>query len=175
MFVGDEVLLDVSFAAASGRLANLAHDSLLTASQDAYDAGATGLVWLGPLGWVPGASKLVQVHVHELPGTADSAGVALRWEATGPGGRLLPALDADLRLTAAGEHATLLTVSGVYRPPLGTLGARLDRAILRRVAASTVRTFINRVADAITRPSTAAPAPAAGASPASPPSALETS
>ena len=171
MFAGDEVLLDVSFAAASGRLANLAHDSLLTASQDAYDAGATGLLRLCPLGCVPGASRLVRVHVHELPAAADCAGVALRWEATGTGGHLLPALDADLRLTAAGEHATLLAVSGVYRPPLAALGARIDRAILRRVAASTVRAFIDRVADAIAGPGTAAPA--AGASPAWPPSALE--
>jgi hypothetical protein len=49
----------------------------------------------------------------------------LRWEATGPGGRLFPALDADITLTPAGEHATLLGLAGCYRPPLGSWGRGL--------------------------------------------------
>jgi hypothetical protein len=34
----------------------------------------------------------------------------------------------------------------VYTPPLGGLGARIDRALLHRVAASTVRSFVSRLA-----------------------------
>ena len=66
--------------------------------------------------------------------------------------RLFPALDADLTLRPAGEQATVLTLVGAYRPPLGGLGAGLDRAILHRVATATIRTFLGRVADAIVRP-----------------------
>jgi len=72
--------------------------------------------------------------------------LTLRWESTGPGGRLFPALDADITLTLAGEHATLLLLAGSCRPTLGSLGAGLDRAILHR-AAATIRAFLSRVAD----------------------------
>ena len=45
MFVGDEVLLDVSFTAARARLVNLLRGGLLlSASEDAYGQGITGLV-----------------------------------------------------------------------------------------------------------------------------------
>ena len=46
------------------------------------------------------------------------AGLALRWEATGAGGRLFPVLDADLTLAPDGE-GTVLPLAGSYRPPLG--------------------------------------------------------
>lgn len=153
MFIGDEVVLHVSFTAAKARLANLARGGLLaSASADAYDDGITGLVRVGLLSSAPDMSTLAEAHFLDLVSREDSALLALRWEAIGPGGRLFPALDADVTLTPAGEHATLITLAGAYRPPPGLLGAGLDRAILRRVAAATIRTFINRVADAIGHP-----------------------
>src|SRR5208282_1552677 len=162
MIVGDEVLLEVGFAAAQARLANLTRGgSLLSASREAYGEGITGLARVGPLGSAPGFSRLAEVYFRDLAPSEDSAGLALRWEATGPGGRLFPALDADLKLRPASEQATLLTLVGAYRPPLGTLGARLDRAILHRVATATIRAFLNHVADAIVHPAAAA-APASG-------------
>ncbi len=156
MFVGDEVLLEVSFVAARARLANLTRgSSLLSASREAYGEGITGLARVGPLGSAPGLSRLVEVHVRDLATSDDSAGLALRWEAAGPGGGLFPALDADLTVRSAGEQATTLTLVGAYRPPLGTLGAGLDRAILHRVAAATIGAFLTHVADAIVRPAPA--------------------
>ncbi len=163
MFIGDEVVLHVSFTAAKARLANLARGgSLVSASADAYDEGITGLVRVGPLSSAPGMSTLVEVHFLDLVSREDSALLALRWEAMGPGGRLFPALDADITLTPAGEHATLITLAGAYRPPLGTLGATLDRAILHRVAAATIQTFISRVADAIAHPASGMGEPGRG-------------
>lgn len=156
MFVGDEVVLEVGFVAAQARLANLTRGSLLSASKDAYGEGISGLARVGPLGSAPGLSRLVEVHVRDLATSDHSAGLALRWEATGPGGQLFPALDADLVLRSAGGQATSLTLVGAYRPPLGALGAGLDRAILHRVAAATIRSFLNWVADAIVRPAGAA-------------------
>jgi len=157
MFAGDEVRLEVGFNAAQARLANLIRGgSLVSASQHAYGEGITGLVRVGPLGGAPGISRTVEVQFRELVTRGDTTVLALRWEAVGPGGGLFPALDADITLTPAGEHATMLTMAGAYRPPLGTLGARLDRAILRRAAAATIRSFLDRVAEAIADPAPAA-------------------
>jgi hypothetical protein len=139
VFVGDEVLLTVGFAAARDRLAELAESGVLvSASQDAYRDEGARVVRVG----AGGLSKLVRVEVREL---ARSDGFAIRWEATGPGGRLFPVLDADIRLASAGERAAWLTIAGSYRPPLGSFGGALDRAILHRVASVTIRSFLARV------------------------------
>ena len=157
MFVGEQVLLDVGFTAATARLANLVHGgSLVTASQDAYGEGITGLMRVGPLGPGAAVSRLVKVHFAELVSREDSAVLTLRWEAQGPGGGLFPALDADIMLAPAGEQATMLRLAGAYRPPLGVFGAGLNWAILHRVATATVRSFVGRMADAIAHPATAA-------------------
>ena len=151
------MLLDVSFNAAQARLANLTREgTLLDASQDAYGLGIIGVVRIDPLGSAPGMSRLVEVHFRDLVIHENSAVLTLRWEAIGPGGGLFPALDADITLSPAGEDATLLTLAGAYRPPLGALGARLDQAILQRVAAATIRAFLDRVVDAIAHPASAA-------------------
>ena len=61
----------------------------------------------------------------------------------------------------------MLTVAGAYRPPLGSVGKALDRALLHRVAAATIREFVAQVAARITgQPGADAAAPdGAGASP----------
>jgi hypothetical protein len=143
VFVGDEVRLDVGFAVARERLVRLAGSGLLlSTSEDAYGLGTAGLARVG----IPGLSKLVQIQVRDLAATEGSVGLAIRWEATGPGGGLFPVLDADLRLARAGQRACVLAISGVYRPPLGAVGQALDRAILHRVAAATIRDFVAQVA-----------------------------
>ena len=150
MFVGDEMQIQVSAVAATARLASLADgSSLIRASHAAWDEG---IARVGPAGPVPGMSKLV--HVQFLPAVQRGAvtALALRWEAAGASGRLFPALDANITLLPDGEQATLLGLEGVYRPPAGAAGAWLDRTILHRVAAATIRSFLRRVADAITDP-----------------------
>ena len=156
MFVRDEVLVDAGFEVARDRLAGL--DSwFLTASDHAYGEGMAGLSRIGPRGPAPGISRLAEIRFQSLAADDGRAGLALRWEARGPGGRLFPVLDADLTLTPADENAALLTLAGSYRPPLGSLGAELDRLLLHRVAEATVRNFLERVATALARP-TADPA-----------------
>lgn len=143
MFVGDETSVEISFAVAMERLARLTEsDVLLSTSEDAYSRETTHPMRVG----AGGVSKLVRVQVRELARTDRSAGLAIRWEATGPGDGLFPVLDADLRLAPAGERATLLTMAGSYRPPLGALGDALDRTILHRVATATVRRFLTQLA-----------------------------
>jgi hypothetical protein len=153
MFLGDQVLLSVGFGAAQARLANLARGGLLhRASDAAYGDLGSGLARVGPLSAASGMSKLVAVRFSDMAVHEDFAVAAMRWEATGPGGALFPALDADIKLTRAGDDATVLAVCGVYRPPLGALGAGLDRVVLHRLAQATIRTFTHRIGDAITNP-----------------------
>ena len=96
------------------------------------------------------------MHSRDLKAGDDSAWLPLRWEAAGPGGGLFPVLDADITLIPAGTHSATLTLTGAYRPPLGAVGAGLDRVIVHRIATATVRAFLHRVARAITHPARAA-------------------
>lgn len=150
VFVREELTLDVGIVAASVRLRSLVNDgSLHSASEGAYDNGLVTLMRVGPFGDLPGVSKLVRVRFMDLVINEDCAMLALRWEATGPGGRLFPALDADIRLEDVGGQQTRLILTGAYRPPLAAVGAGLDRAILGRVASATMRSLVGRLAAAI--------------------------
>lgn len=70
-------------------------------------------------------------------------------------GRLFPVLDADLTMPPAGAGQTLMTLNGAYRPPLGGIGAELDRVVLRRGAAATIGSLLTRIADALVSPAPA--------------------
>jgi hypothetical protein len=155
MFVREEARLPVRFAIACTALARLAWgDRLLDASQGAYGGAVSGLAKVGPPGPWPDSSKLVMVHVGDVTASGNEARMPLRWEATGLGNGLFPALDADVSVTPAEDQTTILTLTGVYRPPLGRLGAMLDRAVLSRVAAATIRDFVARLALVIADSST---------------------
>lgn len=157
VFATDEVLVDVGFDAARRRLACLAGDGvLLGAAEYAYGAGIAGLAQeAGP---ATGMSRLAGVRPGDLNETFDRARLGLRWEAIGPDGKVYPALDADLTLTATGATTTLLTLTGVYRVA-GPAHAGLDPAIVHCFAAVTIRSFIARLACALMHPAgTAVPA-----------------
>jgi hypothetical protein len=150
MFVQQETTLPLPFATAMARLENVVHGTVLVAaSHQSYGEGVTGLLRVGPLGPARGVSRLVEVRFRDLVMHGDTAVLTLRWEASGPGGGLFPALDADLTLSSAGADATALRLDGSYRPPLGVVGERLDRAILHRIAAATMESFVGGVAQAI--------------------------
>ena len=78
----------------------------------------------------------------------EPAVLTLRWEVTGPGGRLFPALDAGITLAPAGQHAARLSLAGACRPRLPALGAGRGKPIVHRAAAATTRSFRNRAAHA---------------------------
>jgi hypothetical protein len=149
MFVSQERVLPVSFAAASARLAELSDGRFREASQAVYQDGVAYLMRVGPAGAVPGMSRLVRVRFTEPAHRDGITTIGLRWEAAGVTGGLFPALDADIRLTEdhqAGEDAVRVTLTGSYRPPLGALGAGLDRLVLHTVATATLSTLLDRVA-----------------------------
>ncbi len=157
--------LSVGFPAARAALSAVPGEGWLRrASAAAYDsgmndldarpagtdtAGQAVLARVGPRGDVPLMSKLVQVYARDVLTHEGSAVLTLRWEATGYGGGLFPALDADITLTPAGDGASLLTLDGAYRPPLAGIGTALDKVILHRVATSTVRSLLSQLAESI--------------------------
>jgi hypothetical protein len=175
MFVTDEVSVGTGFRAAQARFVNLLHGTWLAeVSGAAYDGALTGLLRVGPAG--PVTAKLVTVRFLDPVYRGDVMTVGLRWEATGATGALFPVLDADISISPArdptapageatapagegtapaGKESARLALSGSYRPPLGRLGARLDKVIMSRVAGATVRSLLHSVADAVTSPTTA--------------------
>ncbi len=133
--VSEQMTMAAPVPVAAARLANLVASGMFRAASDrAFEAG-TGLFRIGP---APGISRLAAVRFGELTATPDSAHLACRWEVIGPGAGLFPALD------------------GVYRPPLGVLGAGLDKALLHCVATVTIRAFVGRIGAALDNPAPAA-------------------
>ncbi len=150
MFVSDEIRVEAGFEAASKRLSDLADGTAL--GRVSRGAWGDGIARVGPVGPLPGLSKLVHVQFRELARRGGVAVLTIRWQATGAAGGLFPVLDADITLAPDGENAALLGIDGVYGPPAGAIGAAMDRALLHRIATATARSFLNRLADAIADP-----------------------
>lgn len=162
MFIGAEVQLDLGFDAVQAKLAYLVRGGLLPrASGGAYDQWQAGLAQIGPWATALGICSLVQVLVRDMVTRADRATWTMRWEVTGPGGSLFPALDADITLTPAGADATMLAVCGAHRPPPGVPGAGPDRAIMHQAAEVMIQNFTISIRMAIMHPA-ASPEPGHG-------------
>jgi hypothetical protein len=147
MFTDQAVTLGLDFPAARDQFLLLTHGNRLDGmSQDAYSDGLAGQIRVGPLGGVPGMSKLVQVSLLDPVRRDDSVVVPMRWEATGLMGRLFPVLDANLMLGKDDQGLGVLRIAGVYRPPLAALGEELDQIVMRRVASATVRSLLRGMA-----------------------------
>jgi len=150
MFVTSDVTLDLGIAAARARLVHLLRDGgLAISAAAAYDGEVEQVIRVGPLGDLPGISKLVRVRFLDPVYRGDAMTLGMRWEATGPAGGLFPVLDADLSLEEAGPQRTRLALVGSYRPPLGRLGSGLDRVVLNRTANATLHSLLLRVAGAL--------------------------
>lgn len=153
MFIESQRTIDIPYSTARARLANLIHSRALTqASCAAYDQGLESFLRVGPIGDVPGASKLVRVLYLDPVDDGATMTAAFRWEAAGTAVGLFPVLDADITLSPDGEQRARLALVGSYRPPLGRLGAGLDKAILHMLATATIRALLADVAEALTNP-----------------------
>ena len=157
MFVASDRSLDIPCAAARARLVNLVRSEAFSqASHAAYQRGLEAVIRVGPLGDLPGASKLVRVRLLDPVDHGDATTMGMRWEATGAASSLFPVLDADITVEPDGEDRTRLALAGTYRAPFGRLGAGLDRAILHRVADATLRALLADISTALTSPAPAA-------------------
>jgi acyl-coenzyme A thioesterase PaaI-like protein len=163
MFVSEQRVLSVSIGAARVRLANLVHDGWLAgAAEAAYGGSIDHLLRVGPFGDVACLSRKVRVQFLDPVDHGDAVTVGMRWAAVGMTGGLFPVLDADIELAAEGEEDTRVTLTGVYRPPLGAVGVGLDRMLLHRVATATIGSLLAHLAQAL---ATAAPAAAEAGTP----------
>jgi hypothetical protein len=153
MFITRNLIADAGFATARARLAQLIDRGHLTeVSRDAYEGALPSLMRVGPFGDAPGLSKLVQVRILGPVWRDSTWTVWLRWEATGVARGLFPVLDTDLMLMAEGADKTRVMLNGCYRPPLGRLGAGLDRAVLHPVASATIGALLRSIADELVEP-----------------------
>lgn len=154
MFVTDQIGLEAGFAAALSRLEKLVGGGLVRrASNDAYDEGLRDLLRAGPVRYLPGSWRLAGVRLGQLAIGDGRARLPLRWEITRPAGGRFPVLDVDITLTAAGESATVLALTGAYRLPAGLPSAGLGAPEVRWCAARTVHGLLTRLACVITHPS----------------------
>lgn len=146
VFVEAELVVDLPLQAAKESFGRAVADGGLVAeSRRAVDDGLVFVMPVGPRGSHGPAKEVV---VRMLPGRhgPQSLVIPLRWEVAGPAGRLFPALDANLGLAAQGPESSRLWVVGRYEPPLGRLGATIDRAGMSRVASATMTAFLREVA-----------------------------
>jgi hypothetical protein len=82
--------------------------------------------------------KRVTVQLGEPETKGAWTNVPISWKATFPE-QLFPVLVGRLELIPVDPGVTRLTVSGMYEPPLGRLGALIDDAVMHSVAEATVR------------------------------------
>ena len=100
---------------------------------------------IGPT-WASGrARRTVRVSLGEPHERGDALVVPLAWQSCELP-TLFPMLDGDLELAPIDADRCRVTLSASYVPPFGNLGGQLDRALLHRVARSTARSFLARLA-----------------------------
>src|SRR5215472_5557577 len=124
VFFAEQVSVGLPLDTAAVRLANLTRGGgLASASHRAYRNGTEAMLRVGPLGDVPPLAKIVHVRFLDPAWSQRGMTVGFRWEAAGGTTALFPVLDADLVLSPVSPGTCTLACSGVYRPPLGRIGA----------------------------------------------------
>jgi hypothetical protein len=92
-----------------------------------------------------GILKKVAVQVG-IPVTAGTwAEVSITWQATYIQ-KLFPVMTGKVELAPVDGHVTRLTVCGMYQPPLGALGKKIDDVLMHRVADATVKELAESIA-----------------------------
>jgi hypothetical protein len=74
--------------------------------------------------------------------------ISIRWTPTRLN-RLLPTMEADLKVRSAERGSSELELEGHYRPPLGVVGLVIDRVVGRFVASATAKTFLDLIGDCL--------------------------
>ena len=112
----------------------------------AGDDTESRLVRLGPSDHL--ITREVRVRVGRPTSLETSVVVPLRWEdARRP--NFFPVLDGNLEVAPLGTDRSRVVLHASYRPPFDGVGRALDQALLHRVAESTVRTFLCKVAETL--------------------------
>jgi hypothetical protein len=91
-------------------------------------------------------NKQVEIAVAEPRTLGETVYGPISWHDTGSAG-MFPELEGDLELASLGRYRTQLAISVSYTPPFDGAGRVADRALLHRVAESTIKGFLDRVAE----------------------------
>ena len=131
---------------------------------EVQDHVASGGIWLAPLAraaeedgaalylrvgpsWAGAqATRKVRVTLGPPYNREETLVVPLSWRTTTLS-KLFPVLEGDLEIAPLGPERCRLTLTASYEPPLGEFGHQLDKTLLHHIANSTVRAFLDRVAD----------------------------
>ena len=92
-------------------------------------------------------AKVVTLHVGEyndLPGRLPMGRLELRWEPA-DNTVLFPLIEADLEVEPVDEHRTMVSLLGLYQPPLGVIGEAVDRLMLHRLAEAAFERFFRHL------------------------------
>ena len=144
IFIQDFVDIDAPFKTMRERFTGDSEWLGPMANAAAQD-GETMRMRIGPT-WAAGLiTREVRVTLGPSRERNDALYRSITWKASGMPS-LFPLLDGDIELAPVGRLSSRVSVDIIYTPPLGGFGARMDRALMHRVAASTVRSFISRVA-----------------------------
>jgi hypothetical protein len=138
----------------------LDHSWLDALANSASADGEALLMRVGP-SWAAGLlTRRVRIRLGPAHERGSTLVVPIGWEsAERPG--LFPVLSGDLEIAPLAHGGCRISLSASYLPPLGELGRRLDRAVLHRVAQSTVRSFLTRLATSLAPEESGAEAPVA--------------
>jgi hypothetical protein len=147
MIVQAHVIASVPYEHAVDRADRLFATGGLDAAAAAAVSGGQALLMRAG---VAGVTKQVAILTLPPTGGPERTRIAMRWLATGPAGRLFPALDGDLEMYRAGETNTEIRLTGCYEPPFGRPGAVVDRLVMRRVAQATLDAFVHQLVALIT-------------------------
>jgi hypothetical protein len=93
-------------------------------------------------------AKTVTLDVGRPVRTPHQTTIPLSWKATGAPS-LFPQMNADLTVARVGPELAQLGFSGSYEAPGGPVGQAIDEALLHRIAESSVKGFVDRIAEAI--------------------------
>ena len=89
--------------------------------------------------------KRVVVDLGQPVAEGEWLNIPISWRATFPE-KLFPVMTGKIELAPVEKGITRLTVSGMYEPPLGRLGALIDEAVMHSVAEATVREVTESIA-----------------------------
>ena len=144
IFIQDFADIDRSFEHVRTRFAGES-EWLSPLASAATEDGEALRMRIGP-SWAAGiVTREVSVTLGPWRPRGDAISRSLAWRASELQS-LFPLLEGDIELAPIGEEGSRISLAVVYTPPLGGMGALVDRAVLHRVAASTVRSFISKVA-----------------------------
>jgi hypothetical protein len=91
----------------------------------------------------------LQVGNSRVAAHQESVMLAVSWTVVG-GPPLFPSMEGTLHADPYGPQSTRLTLNARYDPPMGALGNLIDRALMHRLAQSTMDDFVLRLVAALT-------------------------